>query len=466
MAILNLSKNQKKKTGTDLINAFNASNKSTPKITPKSNVKNSEAYKTVSNTLTNLLGKAANKLISASSSKTSSSSSSHGGGGRRLLDDGSSVDLKTGEKISAPTSTESVADILRSNYPTLSGGGSSYSGNDAGMIDISNLLKAYDDAAAANKAIVEQSYNTQRGDLLTSLKRFQEQNAKDVEAQRKTYLSNQALLESAIAEADRNNRINAAARGLGGSGLQQLSQLQTLLSQGQTISDMATENQDVVNNLREVLANYDEDTKTALSNLEKTRENSLKGIESDLGMNKANIEYQAREAAANRAQMEASTNAQIAAQNAQYEAEAKAQERALNSEIATLNTNYQKQLDDIKNMSNKEIKKYFKTAIDEGANIKDYNTAKTYLYNSYHDLMGTTLNNYLVGGTSFANTQYQNLKDLYNAAESTYVKPTSALTQAANNSLLGRNLSVQNSLVGNLFNKATGTKSISNFLRT
>jgi hypothetical protein len=319
--------------------------------------------------------------------------------------------------------SESVADILRANYPTLSGGGSSYSGNGAGMIDISAMLKAYDQAAESNKAVVEQSYNTQRNDLLTSLKRFQEQNAKDVAAQQKAFLSNQALVESAIAEADRSNRINASARGLGGSGLQQLAQLQTLMSQGQTISDLASENQNVVNNLREVLANYDEDTSTALKDLETTRENSLKGINSDLAMNKANLEYQAKEAAANRAQMEASTNAQIAAQNAEYEAAAREDERALNSQLAILQGDYEEALNSIKNMSNKEIKKAFK---DENGNslYKNYDEAKKGIYDTYRTNLSSILGGYNVGGTALANTQYQNLKDLYTAVNSSYVKPT------------------------------------------
>ena len=444
-----LPKIQKKATVNDLIKNYNNSQNTTSRIVPKSTITNSNIYKQATSTIKNALSTALNNAISASSS-----SNKHGGGGRRLMDDGSSIDLKTGVQKTPAASNESVADILRANYPTLtSGGGGSYSGNPAGMVDISEMLKAFEQAAETNRAVTEQSYNSQRTNLLNELKRYQEQNAKDVANQQKAYLANQALVESAISEADRQNRINAAARGLGGSGLQQLSQLQTLMSQGQTISDMATQNQEAVDNLRTLLANYAEDNTNALNDLEKTKENTLMGINSDLATNKANLEYQAREAAASRAQMAASTNAQIAAENARYEAEAKAQERALNSEIATLNKNYQKELDTIKDMSDKDIKKYFKDEIKAGASIKNYNDAKKYIYNSYYDLMGTTLNNYTVGGTSFADTQYNNLYDLYKAAASSYVKPVSASTKAANQSLLGKNIAVQNSLAGNLFNK-------------
>ena len=328
----------------------------------------------------------------------------------------SSNSSSSSSKTPTVTNTESVSDILRANYPTLTGGGGGGSSSSAsivdpsGMIDITNMIKAYEDAAAANKAVVEQSYNERRNDLLTSLKRFQEQNAKDVASQQKTYLANQALVESAIAEADRNNRINAAARGLGGSGLQQLSQLQTLISQGQTISDLATQNQETVNNLREVLANYDEDTQTALSDLVKTKENSLKGIESELGTNKASLEYQAREKAADRVhaqQMaEASTAAQIAMQNAQFEAQAAADEKALNSQLATLAKNYENEMSAIDTMSTSALKDTYGT--------KKASEAKKSLYNTYYSGLGEILNNYNVGGTSLANSQYQTLLDIYN----------------------------------------------------
>ena len=334
----------------------------------------------------------------------------------------SSSSSKSSSETPTVTNTQSVSDILRANYPTLTGGGGGGSSSSAsimdpsGMIDISNMIKAYEDAAAANKAVVEQSYNERRNDLLTSLKRFQEQNAKDVASQQKTYLANQALVESAIAEADRNNRVNAAARGLGGSGLQQLSQLQTLMSQGQTISDLATQNQETVNNLRELLANTEEDAQTALSDLVKTKENSLKGIESELGTNKASLEYQAREKAADRAhaqQMaEAATAAQIAMQNAEYASRAAQDEEALRSQLATLSGDYERTLNDIKDMSNKQIKNYF--ANDERGNYSNYNQAVSGLKKYYDTNLSALLNSYNVGGTSLANSQYQTLLDIYN----------------------------------------------------
>lgn len=244
--------------------------------------------------------------------------------------------------------------------------GSGASGGSGGYytLDIGNMLKAYEQQADADRAVAKQSYDTARNDLLTSLKRFQdqyntskedlattlnrykqeydtsldtlatalnrykEQNALDVQNQQKDYVSGQAAIEAAIQQADRQNRISAAARGLGGSGLQQLAQLQTLLSQGQNISNLANENQSVMDALRKALANKEEDTNksrealrreytnreedtnralealrkeytnkeedinTSLSNLLNTYTNNLNSINARLATNKANAEVQ------------------------------------------------------------------------------------------------------------------------------------------------------------------------------
>ena len=402
-----LPKIQKKKTVNDLIKDYDSAKQSTSKIVSKSTTKsaptNSYAQSFINKYSVQEPVNYEDQYLKLNSN---------------TLANGGIVKVPT----STPTASNKVNTSVGGSTPTVgsasTGGtgsaGGSYSSavtyDPSGMIDITNMLKAYEDAAAANKAIAEQSYSTRRNDLLTSLKRYQEQNAQDVAAQQKTYLANQALLESAIAEADRQNRINASARGLGGSGLQQLSQLQTLLSQGQTISDMASENQDIVNNLRKVLANYDEDTQTALSDLEKTKENTLRSIESELGTNKANLEYQAREKAADRAHAqkmaEASTAAQIAAQNAAYERQAAEDEKMLNSQLSVLSKNYENEMSKINSMSKSQLKDTYGT--------NNATAARQSVYDSYYDSLGTVLNNYGVGGTDKANSQYQNLLSVYN----------------------------------------------------
>ena len=129
----------------------------------------------------------------------------------------------------------------------------------------------YDTGAAEAK----ESYNITESNLKKALERFQAQNAKSVENQRKSYLTDQAALESARLEADRQTRIDAAARGLGGSGLQQLAQLQNLLNQGQDISNLATENQSVLEDLRTQLIEAEEDTATDIKAAERARDTRL-----------------------------------------------------------------------------------------------------------------------------------------------------------------------------------------------
>lgn len=118
-----------------------------------------------------------------------------------------------------------------------------------------NAQSAYDTSSETAK----RSYETTRSDLLTSIKRFQEQNARDVQQQRQSYLTEQAALEAAREAANRQSRISSAARGLAGSGLQQLEQMQNLLNQGQQISELAGENQTVRENLARALAEAEED---------------------------------------------------------------------------------------------------------------------------------------------------------------------------------------------------------------
>lgn len=171
-----------------------------------------------------------------------------------------------------------------------SGGSGGYGGYVTPSLDISGLLAAYQAQADADKSTAKQTYDTTRNDLLTSLKRFQEQNAKDVENQQRSFLSNQAALESALSQADRQNRISSAARGLSGSGLQQLAQLQNLMSQGQDISDLATDNSQKMDTLRKALQEYQTDTDTKLNSALNIYNNALNSIEANLAKSKADAE--------------------------------------------------------------------------------------------------------------------------------------------------------------------------------
>ena len=171
-------------------------------------------------------------------------------------------------------------------------GGGSYSASYARVPDISGLLAAYDQQADASRKIAQNAYNTTRNDLLTSLKRFQEQNAKDVETQKQSYLSEQSGLDYAREQANRQNRIAASSRGLGGSGLQQLAQLQTLMAQGEDISKAASSNQKAMDNLRAALQQKEDDTNTEIAKAQTTLSDTLSKIEATLAQQKADTIYQ------------------------------------------------------------------------------------------------------------------------------------------------------------------------------
>lgn len=197
-----------------------------------------------------------------------------------------------GSKKKTKASSPSIDNTYdTSDYSNYYGGGSGgYGGYATPSLDISGLLAAYQAQADADKATAKQTYDTTRNDLLTSLKRFQEQNAKDVQNQQRSFLSNQAALESALSQADRQNRISNSARGLSGSGLQQLSQLQNLMAQGQDISDLATDNSQKMDTLRKALQEYETDTDTKLNSALNIYNNALQSIEANLAKSKADAE--------------------------------------------------------------------------------------------------------------------------------------------------------------------------------
>ena len=203
---------------------------------------------------------------------------------------------KTTPKIDNTYTSVLSDSVYDDGYGSSGGSGGGYS---APTLDISGLLRAYQAQADSDKASAKQLYDTTRSDLLTSLKRFQDQNAKDVENQQRAFLSNQAALESARAQADRQNRIASSARGLGGSGLQQLAQLQNLMTQGQDISDLATDNSQKMNTLREALQQMQTDTDTKLNTALTTYNNALKSIDAALAKSKAEAEMQKAQFEAN-----------------------------------------------------------------------------------------------------------------------------------------------------------------------
>lgn len=258
----------------------------------------------------------------------SSGGGSRGGGGFRG---------ETEATVSQPT--DSYDSYYDYDYG-YGGGGSGVSGPQ--RIDLTDILASYEQGAAAQTKAIEDSRESQRQSLLTSLKRFQDETAEARNQQRRAYNASRADLEGQAFMANRQAAQNAAARGLGGSGLQQLAQLQNLINQSAATDKLAQSNTDVLKQLAAAAQNKEEDTNTAIQNLSKEAENKLAAIAANNAQARAELQYkedvryeQARQAAE---EFAAQLAAQNAATSAAYANEARLSElmsnNALGSEIS------------------------------------------------------------------------------------------------------------------------------------
>lgn len=235
------------------------------------------------------------------SSKSTTSYGGGGGGGRlgstkleitSTKPDDNSSDIETPGDYNTDVSdqVQAYADLLNKYGLGPNSGG--YGGFTPERIDLTPIINSYTNAANAQKATLQANADSTRTELLNSIKRFQEDTARSQELQRNAFNSSRADLEEAAFQADRANRISANARGIGGSGLQQLAQLQTLMEQNSSISDLAQENTDVQTQLAQALARQEEDTNSDIQTLMTNLANSLQQIDADLGTNIANLQYQ------------------------------------------------------------------------------------------------------------------------------------------------------------------------------
>lgn len=165
-------------------------------------------------------------------------------------------------------------------------------------INLGQLYKAYGEQAASSRAALEAATRTKKADLATSIKRLREDIAESKRRKQEAYQGTRADIEEAGFMATRANRASAAARGLSGSGLEQLSQLQQMIRQGRTISQEAGEQAIVQEELREELTEGEEDYTKGLSDLTEAEKVGLQQIAATLAGNKATASSEAAAAAA------------------------------------------------------------------------------------------------------------------------------------------------------------------------
>jgi len=231
-------------------------------------------YLSTGNPISGLVGYGIGSLLSGSSNKSSSNTNNN--------------PALTGSAIASYLPDYSTLNYNNMIENQLSGYKDALNAAQSGTraIDLSGIIADYNRNNQAtidtyNKAL-ENTINTlnaknqqSRNDLLTSLKRFQESNAESMKIQQQDYNSARATLEDESFMNQRNSVANAAARGLGGSGLQQLAQLQNRLAAGKNVNTLALKNQNAQDSLRKALKQEQEDYDTKVSNLETNLANAI-----------------------------------------------------------------------------------------------------------------------------------------------------------------------------------------------
>lgn len=298
----------------------------------------------------------------------------------------------------------------------LSGIIADYKRNNQANID--TLNKTLSDTINTLKTSNEQS----RNDLLTSLKRFQETNAENMRTQQQDFNASRATLEDESFMNQRNAAANAAARGLGGSGLQQLAQLQNRIAAGKNVSTLAQKNQSAQDALRKALAQETEDTNTKVSNLNKNLEQAIINAQNQTAakINESNAnttnlinnliyneQVRQRNAAAQAASSKAGLDSLLSSMK-QGVATLQGAERSFESELSNTINSY---LASKKKSSVSKLSSRQKQELSNSLNS---------LYNAYTTRIGGDLENY--GNVaakygldnSYTDTALSNLRQIYN----------------------------------------------------
>lgn len=320
-------------------------------------------------------------------------------------------------------------------YRTLQNSLSSYNAA-ANPIDLSGIIADYNRNNQAtintyNKTLndtintLKTSNQQSRNDLLTSLKRFQESNAENMRMQQQDFNASRASLEDEAFMNQRNSLANAAARGLGGSGLQQLAQLQNRIAAGKNVSTLAQKNQTAQDALRKSLTQKQEDYDTNISKLEANLANAITQAQNDTA-SKINAANTANTNLINNLIY----NEQVRQRNAQ--AQASSARANLNSLLANMKegvTRLQGAENAFKNKMESTVNQYLQSK-DKSSVTQLSSKQKKELLNSLGkdgaDSLNSIYNNYLSAvsdgdlaasyglDNSYTNTATSNLKTIYN----------------------------------------------------
>lgn len=298
----------------------------------------------------------------------------------------------------------------------LSGIIADYRRNNQATID--TLNKTLSDTISTLRTSNEQS----RNDLLTSLKRFQETNAENMRTQQQDFNASRATLEDEAFMNQRNAAANAAARGLGGSGLQQLAQLQNRIAAGKNVSTLAQKNQNAQDALRKALAQETEDTNTKVSNLNKNLEQAIINAQNQTAAKINESNTNTTNLINNLIYNEQVRQRNAAAQAASSKAGLDSLLSQMKQGVTTLQ-GYQNSFEsDLNNTVSQYLASKKKSSVSKLSSNqkKELSNTLNSLYNTYVKRVGGDLENYgNVAATygldnSYTDTAVSNLKSIYN----------------------------------------------------
>lgn len=297
-----------------------------------------------------------------------------------------------------------LEDLMNKYMSGLGGGSGSSSGGGGGAsagkkIDLTPMINSLTAATNAQKKTISDTYAANRNQLAQQLKQYQENNTLDKQRQMAAFNSARADLEEQAYMNMRAAQQSAAARGLGGSGLQQLAQLSSQIQGSKATSDLTAENTDTMNSLIKALKDYTDEINTKTSDYTTAERNALKELDAELGSQIAQMQYQEEVRYQEALQAASALNAQLAAQTSsrgdslrQAALELALQDREANEGAnSALYSAYLKGLDNLRAVYNKNSNK--KTS----KLTKIMNDALT----SSNDLLTTALGNY--GNSQYAN---------------------------------------------------------------
>lgn len=299
-------------------------------------------------------------------------------------------------------------DDLYNKYLNALGGGTG-GASAGGKIDLTPYITSLKEGADANKKTLSDTYSSQRNQLSTKLRQQQENTETARKQLMDAFNSSRADLEEQAYMNNRAAQQSAAARGLGGSGLQQLAQLSSQIESSKQTSDLSKSNTEGQNTLTKELKDVTEEINNSINDLTTEERNKITEIDKNVAQAIADKQYEEEVRYQNALQQATATNASIAASAKQ----AAAQYAYENSDkLAQLNTSLQVNLEDAIENFDSVFKGKGSTTKKSQSLTDAYNNYKTLfqegLSNSEGDQLSADYYNYYLSQLKNAYKRYVN----------------------------------------------------------